>query len=88
MDIRHFFVTIKWQYDFRMLKNIISNAVENKELKADTPINTLCEIILTQMYGMFTCWCMSDGEFNPEKMIQEFSEIQLKQIIDKYKIYN
>lgn len=80
--------TIKWQYDFEMLKNIISDAVENKELKADTPINTLCEIILTQMYGMFTCWCMSDGNFDPEKMIQEFSEIQLKQIIDKYKIYN
>ena len=76
--------TIKWQYDFEMLKNIISNAVENKELKADTPINTLCEIILTQMYGMFTCWCMSDGNFDPEKMIQEFCEIQLKAILDKY----
>ncbi|MBR1681006.1 TetR/AcrR family transcriptional regulator [bacterium] len=77
---------IKWQYDFEMLKNIISKAVQNKELKPDTPINTLCEIILTQMYGMLTVWCMSNGNFNPEKMIQEFSEIQLKPIIDKYKI--
>lgn len=76
--------TIKWQYDFKMLKNIISNAVKNKKLKANTPINTLCEIILTQMYGMFTCWCMSDGEFNPEKEIKYFSEIQLKTIIEKY----
>ena len=41
---------------------------------------------VNQMYGMFTFWCMSDGEFNPEKMIQEFCEIQLKPIIDKYKI--
>ena len=45
---------IKWQYDFEMLKNIISNAVGNKELKSDTPINTLCEIILTKRYGLLT----------------------------------
>ena len=77
---------IKWQYDFEMLKNIILKAVENKELKQDTPINTLCEIILTQMYGMLTVWCMSNGDFNPEKMIPEFSDIQLKPIINKYKV--
>ena len=75
---------IKWQYDFAMLKKIISNAVGNKELKSDTPINTLCEIILTQMYGMLTVWCMSDGEFNLEKAIKVFCEIQLKTIINKY----
>lgn len=77
---------IKWQYDFEMLNNIISEAVENKELKSNTPINKLCEIILTQMYGMLTCWCMSGGDFNPERAIKEFSDIQLKPIITKYKI--
>ncbi|MBR2068377.1 MAG: TetR/AcrR family transcriptional regulator [Candidatus Gastranaerophilales bacterium] len=76
---------IKWHYDFEMLKNILSQAVENKELKPDTPINTLCEMILAQMYGMFTIWCMSDDEFNPEKMIKEFSDIQLIPIINNYK---
>lgn len=77
---------IKWQYDFEMLKNIIFQAIENNELKSDTPINTLCEIILTQMYGMLTVWCMSNGAFNPEKMVKEFSKIQLKPIIEKCKI--
>ncbi|MBQ2611873.1 TetR/AcrR family transcriptional regulator, partial [bacterium] len=75
---------IKWHYDFEMLKKILSKAVENKELKLDTPINTLCEIILTQMYGMLTVWCMSNGNFNPEKMIKEFSQIQLKVVLEKY----
>ncbi len=77
---------IKWQYDFEMLKNIISKSVENKELKSDTPIDILCEIILTQMYGMLTVWCMSDGDFNPENTVKEFCEIQLKVIIGKYLI--
>ena len=76
--------TIKWLYDNEMLKNILFEAVENKELKSNTPINTLCEIILTQMYGMFTCWCMSDGNFNPEKAVKDFCEIQLKTIIGNY----
>lgn len=76
--------TIKWQYDFKMLKNIISNAVENKELKSDTPINTLCEIILTQMYGMFTVWCMSDGIFEPRDWTKKFADFQLKAILKDY----
>lgn len=76
---------IKWQYDNEMLKNIISCAVKNKELKIDTPIDALVKIILCQMYGMFTCWCMSDGTFDPLKAVKDFCEVQLKTIIDKYK---
>ena len=75
---------IKWQYDFEMLKNIISSAIKNKELNPNTPVDTLCEIILTQMYGMLTVWCMSDGSFNPEQMIKEFSKIQLKVVLERY----
>ena len=75
---------IKWQYDNEMLKNIISAAIENKELKAETPIDTLAKIILCELYGMMTCWCMSDGEFNPEKNVKEFCEIQLKVILNNY----
>lgn len=71
---------IKWQYDNEMLKNILASAVKNKELKEDTPIDTLAKVILCEMYGMFTCWCMSDGEFNPENAVKDFCEIQLKTI--------
>lgn len=78
--------TIKWQYDNEILKNIISYAISNKELKPDTPIDTLTHIILCEIYGMFTCWCMSDGSFNPEKSVKDFCEIQLKTIINKYKL--
>lgn len=75
---------IKWQYDIKMLKNILSDAVKNNELKPDTPKDTLAKIILCQMYGMLTCWCMSDGKFNPEKVSAEFSRIQIKPILEKY----
>mgnify|MGYP002624497574 CR=1 FL=1 len=76
---------IKWNYDVEMLKDIITNAVKNKELKSDTPVDTLSKVIICEMYGMLTCWCMSDGEFNPEGMAKEFCKIQLKRLIEQYK---
>ena len=77
---------IKWKYDIEIIKKIISEGVNNKELKADTPVDRLSEIILCTIYGMFTCWCMSDGIFDPEKAIKDFCDIQLKTIINQYKI--
>lgn len=77
---------IKWHYDVEMLKKIFSNAVENKELKADTPVDTLVKIILCELYGMLTVWCMTDNEFNPRIWTKKFCEIQLKVILKGYLI--
>ena len=77
---------IKWNYDLEMLQNILFDAVARKELKSDTPIEILSKLILTQMYGMLTCWCMSDGAFNPEIMIKDFYAIQVNEILNKYLI--
>lgn len=76
---------IKWNYDNTMLKSILDKAVQNGELKIDTPTALLTHIIITQLYGMLTCWCMSDGKFSPEKEVKNFCDVQLKTIIDRYK---
>jgi AcrR family transcriptional regulator len=76
--------SIKWQYDFEMLKNIISEAVKNNELKPETPIDTLTNIILCQVYGMFTVWCMTNGAFEPEKWVQTFCDTELKPMLQPY----
>lgn len=55
----------KWDYDCKMLKSILENAVKNNELKEDTPVDLLTNIIISELYGMMTCWCMSDGKFEP-----------------------
>lgn len=67
-----------------MLKNILNNAVRNGELKKDTPIELLTHIFISELYGMMTCWCMSDGKFEPKDWTKCFCEIQLKTILKDY----
>jgi len=74
----------KWQYDVDMLKNILNNAIKNKELKKDTPVELLTHLIISELYGMMTCWCMSDGVFEPKEWTRKFSDVQLKEILEKY----
>jgi len=76
----------KLAYDIQMLTEFLKQAVQNKELKKDTPIELLVQIIITQLYGMMTCWCMSDGKFEPLEWSEKFCKIQLETIIKQYKI--
>ena len=74
----------KWQYDVEMLENILKNAVKSKDLKKNTPVELLTHIIISQLYGMMTVWCMSDCEFEPKEWTKKFCDIQLKAILEKY----
>lgn len=74
----------KWKYDYDMLEGILKTAVKNKELKRNTPVELLTHIILSQLYGMMTVWCLSNGVFDPKKWTKKFCEIQLKAILEKY----
>lgn len=76
----------KWIYDFEMLKEILETAVQNKELKENTPVELLTHLIISQLYGMMTCWCMSDGKFEPLDWSNKFCKIQLGVIFKKYLI--
>ncbi len=74
----------KWQFDVDMLKEIFKKAIKNKELSADTPIDLLTHIIICELYGMMTCWCMSDGIFEPQEWTSKFFEQQFIPILQKY----
>ena len=76
--------TSKWQYDYNMLENILNNAVKNKELKKNLPIELFTHLIISQLYGMMTCWCMSGGAFEPKDWTYKFSKFQLKTILKEY----
>ena len=76
----------KWRYDIEMLKNILNNAIKNKELKEDSPIEPITYLIISELYGMMTCWCMSDGYFEPKDWTRKFSDFQLKAILKNYLI--
>lgn len=74
----------KWLYDVSTLKNILEKSIENKELKEETPVETLTHILICELYGMMTCWCMSDGKFEPLDWCGKFCDIQLKKIFEPY----
>ena len=76
----------KWQYDFNMLKNILTNAIQNNELKENTPVELLTHLVISQLYGMMTCWCMSDGIFEPRDWTKKFADFQLTAILSEYLI--
>ena len=74
----------KWQYDINMLTNILNTAIKNNELKKNTPVELLTHIIISELYGMMTCWCMSDGAFEPKDWTEKFANFQLKTILQNY----
>ena len=74
----------KWAYDFDMLKQILDNAIKHGELKENTPVELLTHIIISELYGMMTCWCMSDGKFEPLDWTDKFCNIQLTAIFKQY----
>ena len=73
-----------WAYDFDMLKQILDSAVKHGELKENTPVELLTHIIISELYGMMTCWCMSDGKFEPLDWTDKFCNIQLTAIFKQY----
>lgn len=74
----------KWHYDFEELKKLLQDAVERGELAAETPLETLAHTFLSELYGLMTSWCMSDGDFDPAQHIQQISEILVGSILKPY----
>ena len=76
----------KWNFDVEMLKTILENAVMDNELKSDTPIELLTHVIICELYGMMTCWCMSDGKFEPLDWVERFCDVQLEKILEQFTV--
>jgi AcrR family transcriptional regulator len=74
----------KWEYDVSRLKEIFIASIAKNELKKDTPVDLLVYIIISELYGMMTCWCMSDGRFEPLEWTEKFCNLQIKSLIQPY----
>ena len=69
---------------FEMLEGILKDAVSKRELKKDTSVELLTHIIICELYGMMTCWCMSDGKFEPLDWTDRFYQAQIKTMFEPY----
>ncbi|MDY6407843.1 MAG: TetR/AcrR family transcriptional regulator [Pseudomonadota bacterium] len=76
----------KWQFDIDMLMVILNQAIQNKELKKNAPIDLITHIIICELYGMMTCWCMSDGSFEPQEWTKKFFDAQVRPMLKNYLI--
>ena len=74
----------KWQFDIKMLQDILKQAVKDKELKPDTPVELITHIIISELYGMMTCWCMSDGVFEPKDWTNKVFKAQIEPMLKPY----
>ena len=53
-------------------------------LKKNTPVDTLVHLFMSELYGMMTCWCMSDAKFDPGKWVVRFAKLQLPHLLAPY----
>ena len=76
--------SIRRQYDLETLKSFIDQAIKDKELNKYTPVDKLTNIIISQLYGIITCWCMSDSDFDLKGSMKDFCDV-CSRIIGSYK---
>ena len=74
----------KFLNDLEVLKRILTYSIEKGYLKKETPVETLASIIVVELYGIATTWCMSDGKFVPSEWGKKFCDTQLKVMLQDY----
>ena len=71
----------KYGYDLCHLTAFLDDAVKGGLLKKSTPVKTLAHIFMCELYGMMTCWCMSDEKFIPGDWVDRFAKVQLPSLL-------
>jgi len=76
----------KWFNDVDVVQEILNVAIKNKELAKNTPVPLFAHMIISHLYGMMVCWCMSGGEFEPLVWVDKFSTTHLQKVLKDYLI--
>lgn len=74
----------KWDTDIAAIKKILDDGIKHHELKENTPVEVIANILGTELYGMVSVWCMTDAEFVPSEWTDRFCEVQLPQLLKPY----
>lgn len=73
----------KYTYDRENIHTIFNEALNKKELSADTPVELLTEYIMNVYYGAVANWCIT-GTVTLIESINHFCDIPLKTILEHY----
>lgn len=74
----------KLERDCKDLRNLLKEEISAGRLKKKTPVALVANLLMCQIYGMLTCWCISDGTFIPKEWAKSFCEVQLRPILKPY----
>lgn len=75
----------KLKYDRGFIERCLQSAVDNGELKTDTPVSSLSSQIVSAYYGAVALWCISDGKISHKEIIEDFCKDSLSKIINAYR---
>ena len=74
----------KYAFDDRAVRSVLRTAVECGLLKADAPVDELALFINSQLYGLMTVWCMSDGAVVGSNETDRFCKLFLESVLKPY----
>lgn len=75
----------KYRFDYNNIMEMIENAVERGELQTDAPCSLITVRIMNSYYGAVVSWCITKGEIELTKNIEDYCACELKLLIDNYK---
>lgn len=76
--------TNKLKKDTSAVKELIRSGIENKELRTDSPVEQISNMINDLLYGQMLCWALNGGEYSFEKRTQIFCETYLNVLLKQY----
>src|SRR5574344_85143 len=74
----------KWFSDLNDLSSLFVKAINDNKLSKDIPYEKISTLIIVQLYGMTTSFCMSDNSFSPKEWIDDMFNLQVKPLIEPY----
>ena len=74
----------KLRFDLELLTRVLRQAVQVGELRPDTPIHRIAQLITCQLYGQMTCWCMSMGGISMSDTARTYCQQLLPALLAPY----
>lgn len=74
----------KYRYDYDNLMEMLRRAVQSGELQSDTPCDMLVQNIMNSYYGAVAVWCITSGEADLIRGIEDFCTLGLRAILRPY----
>lgn len=71
-------------YDVESLRKILARSVESGELAEDTPVDRIAMLVVSQMFGVLTCWCMYDGDLDTDSLLDDYRDMSLRGMVEPY----